>query len=276
LNYIDLEEAVKPSDKGDGGKFYVWTNAAIDARKVVYVNGAAVSDTNSGLGVAVASQAALASAQGPLLMLKFASNAAGQRVAASRFMRCDGLDTSGSAIGAPVYLSTAGGYTLTLPTTGAVRIIGRVYRVAASGYTWMFNPDAETGGPIQSGLPNGQDAVVGTTGATVVGQIYAVEITTEAATANYDKVLLQKSRVIGAHGYMTALGAASDTVRITNGTSTNHITDAVDLNTKPDGTFFNFGTFDDANIDIAAGGTLRITTASAALCKVVVLLMPVA
>jgi len=89
----------------------------------------------------------------------------------------------------------------------------------------------------------------------------------------YDAELPGKHRVLDAWYVMHGAGAASDTVKITDGT--NDITDDVDVSAKSDKDRANFGQIDDARYEIADAGTLAVTTASGALVEVYILLVPV-
>lgn len=76
-----------------------------------------------------------------------------------------------------------------------------------------------------------------------------------------DVVLAEKTRVIDAWAVKTAAnGGAGDTVQVKNGA--NAITDALDLNVS-DGVVVRAGSIDDAQHEIAATGTLKVTAANA-------------
>jgi hypothetical protein len=270
--HIDGEAQLRGTTKGDFGKLVVRANAAIAARKIVSVVGAGLTDADSPLQVTLASQAALLTARGPLFVTRFASNASGDAIQVYSRVRMDGLDTSLGAVGDPVYLSTAGGATLTAPTTGVVRVVGRVYRVASSGFTWLFDPAGEDGS-IPGSSPNAQAQATGVLVMYASGLVI-VEFTSQVGTANYTATLQTKCRLIGVSSYMIGAGAAGDTAVLKNGASA--ITDTHDLSALADQDRWEFDTINDANIDIAAGGTLVLTTASDALTKVIATLMQVA
>jgi len=59
------------------------------------------------------------------------------------------------------------------------------------------------------------------------------------------------------HGAMRAAGDTSDTVRLINGTSTNFITDSVDLNIAAHAAF-SASVYDDTHKDVSAAATLRV------------------
>lgn len=92
-------------------------------------------------------------------------------------------------------------------------------------------------------------------------------VTASALTGDVDVVLTHKTRVVDVICIATALGGAGDTITVKNGATA--ITDAIDLNVA-DTTVKRAGTIDDAAYAIAAGGTLRITGASAVSAEVVV------
>ena len=76
-----------------------------------------------------------------------------------------------------------------------------------------------------------------------------------------DVTLTHKTRIIDAWAVKTAaVGAAGDNVTIKNGS--NAITDAIDIGTPAaDKVLVRAGTIDDAQHEIAAGGTLKVTAA---------------
>lgn len=99
----------------------------------------------------------------------------------------------------------------------------------------------------------------------------------DAATGDVDRVLPTKLRVIDVWGFKTGgAGGAANTVQVKNGATA--ITDAISTNIA-DNVRFTCGTRDDAQQDIAAGGTLRITRTKAggnAACVVFISFVPVA
>tara|TARA_R100000458_G_scaffold2980_1_gene2425 strand:+ start:81 stop:539 length:459 start_codon:yes stop_codon:yes gene_type:complete len=98
---------------------------------------------------------------------------------------------------------------------------------------------------------------------TTSGQQYVpimLELVTAAgASANLDTVIQEKMVVTDVHVIMTGAGASSDTIRVTNGTGSNHITAALDVSGSA-GDIVRAANLTTANITIAAGGTLRVTT----------------
>ena len=87
-----------------------------------------------------------------------------------------------------------------------------------------------------------------------------LEIVTAAGAAdNVDTTIQEKMVVTDVHVIMTGAGASSDTVRVTNGTGSNHITAALDVSGSA-GDIVRAANLTTANITIAAGGTLRVTT----------------
>jgi hypothetical protein len=94
--------------------------------------------------------------------------------------------------------------------------------------------------------------------ANVIGIPTLIHLITTAggATANTDVTLTHKSRVLDVWTVNKGLGTAGDTIQVLN--ATNAITDAIDINIA-DTTRAAAGTIDDAYVEIAAGGTLRVT-----------------
>lgn len=81
------------------------------------------------------------------------------------------------------------------------------------------------------------------------------------AVGDTDMVLPFKFRVLDVHVIMKGAGVALCTLQVKNGA--NAITNAMDVSVA-DTTIVESATIDDAQWDIAAGGTLRITTATGA------------
>ena len=84
-------------------------------------------------------------------------------------------------------------------------------------------------------------------------------VTASGAGANLDNVIQEKMTVTDVHVHMTGAGASSDTVRVTNGTGSDHITIALDVSGSA-GDIVRAANLATANVTIAAGGTLRVTT----------------
>lgn len=78
------------------------------------------------------------------------------------------------------------------------------------------------------------------------------------AAGDVDVVVTPKIRVIDAWVQMDAAGEAGDTVQIFNGAAA--ITDAMDTGAAGDTGIVRAGEIDNANAEIAAGGTLKVTT----------------
>lgn len=100
----------------------------------------------------------------------------------------------------------------------------------------------------------------------IIGGIPVVHrVTCTTLTGDVDVVLTHKTRVLAVHCVATAAGGGGDTVTVGNGASA--ITDAMDLNVG-DKVVVRAATVDDAQHEIAAGGTLRVSGASAVNAEV--------
>lgn len=127
----------------------------------------------------------------------------------------------------------------------------------------------ESGGIIDPGPVAASNAVGG------LLEIFYV-LADQAGGANKDVTVTYKIRVLDVIVVNKAAGGAGDTITVQNGTSA--ITNAMDTN-KADTTITRAGTIDDAQHEIAAGGTLRVAKANGAndpSCEVYVLAMRVA
>jgi len=108
---------------------------------------------------------------------------------------------------------------------------------------------------------------------TVGGIPVLYRITAAALSADVDVVVAEAIRVIDAWCIATAAGGAGDSITVKNGSTA--ITNAMDLNVS-DNVVVRAGTIADAAHEIAAGGTLKITGASAVNAEVYVLAIRVA
>ena len=83
----------------------------------------------------------------------------------------------------------------------------------------------------------------------------------DTATGGTNSVSLtmeSKFTVIDAHAVLKAAGTTSDTYQVFNGS--NAISDAVDISAAADTDIVRIGKINDANMEIAAGGTLKVTS----------------
>ena len=108
-----------------------------------------------------------------------------------------------------------------------------------------------------------ESAIKGRAAVTSSGTPYvplAIEIVTAAgATNNADVVVTEKMVVTDVHFIQTGAGASSDTIRVTNGTGSNHITAALDASNTAAGTLVRAANLTTANITLSAVATLRAT-----------------
>ncbi len=102
--------------------------------------------------------------------------------------------------------------------------------------------------------------------------MFLVEVQCEASGTPFkvfDSDAPAKFRVLDMWGYMTGAGAASDTVKLTDGSS--DIVTAIAVNAASDKDVIRAAEIDHAKNEISAGGSLHVVTASGALCKVFIL-----
>ena len=103
----------------------------------------------------------------------------------------------------------------------------------------------------------------------LIGVPFTIAQPTVVGTATYNIYQSNAPRrfvVYRVYGYMTGAGAATDTVVVDNGT--NNITDTISVALLSDTDAFDAAQINDANNVIQKGGSLRIVTASGALCTV--------
>lgn len=135
--------------------------------------------------------------------------------------------------------------------------------VAVSGDATLASTGALTLGAVVTGAKAADVANVNVIG----GMPVLHRITCAALTGDIDVVLTNKTRIIDVWAVATAAGGAGDTVQVKNGATA--ISNALDLNVA-DQAIVRAGTLNDAQWDIAAAGTLRITGVSGVTCEVFV------
>lgn len=183
------------------------------------------------------------------------------------------LDLAGAAVGDPVYLSTtAGECTLSAPSGGddQVQIVGQVAIVASDIVEGIIRQPGVVGtneladlavtlGKIAANVLTG--TVVGSVAnANVVGGIpvlHQINIA-DAVSGDTDVVLTHKTRIIDAWVVLTAAGDAGNTYTVKN--AGNAITDAITPGAA-DTTLKRAAQINDANHEIAAAGSLRVSHA---------------
>lgn len=121
--------------------------------------------------------------------------------------------------------------------------------------------DTNSRATVNSGL-DGRDAAT-VADANVIGGVpvlHRINITA-GALGNTDVVLTHKTRVVDAWLVLTGAGVATTTLQVKNGADA--ITDAMAASGS-DQALVRAATINDANHEIAAGGTLRVTSATGA------------
>ena len=91
--------------------------------------------------------------------------------------------------------------------------------------------------------------------------VYKIEVA-GGGTANYDIVVAESCQVIDAYIVNNGAGASSDTVQVTKGTGSNHITNAMN-NSGAAGAVVAASTLSATHRTLAAGDTLRVTQTDA-------------
>ena len=82
--------------------------------------------------------------------------------------------------------------------------------------------------------------------------------TATGGTNSVSVTMERKFTVIDAHAVLLAAGTTSDTFQVLN--ATNAISDAVDISSVGDKGIARIGEIDNAHMEIAAGGTLKVTS----------------
>lgn len=180
--------------------------------------------------------------------------------------------TGGIAKGAPLFASETSPVVVSNTSSGV--FFGYADEIVASGATStirVIHPPM-IGGVLGAGVigqtqitPGSLDGTVAkvVADAAVIGGIPVVHrIDLDAgAIGNTDVTLTHKTRVIDAYTVLRGAGVTSATLQVFNGASA--ITDAMDVSGS-DKDIVRAASLDDAAWEIAAGGTLRITSATGA------------
>lgn len=128
-------------------------------------------------------------------------------------------------------------------------------------------------GAGHSAFPNVAQVTATATQKTVPAGTMVFKIAAAALTGSIDIPVHRALMVLDVWAVAVGgAGASGDTVLVANGTTA--ITDALAMEVA-DKVVVRAGTIDDAQSLIAAGGTLRVTGASAVVCDVFVLVAPV-
>lgn len=211
-----------------------------------YTNGQAYINTNT---LASPTWSKIPDAAGDISLTTGSTLIGVAGVAAALDVKGDGKITVGNGTTAT---SVAVSGDATLANTGALT-------VAAGAITLAKVSPATLDGTVNKVVAN----------VNVIGGIPVIHrITCAALTGDVDVVLTHKTRITEVWAVGTAAAGAGDTVQVKNGA--NAITNALDMNVA-DTTIVRAGTLDDAQWDVAAAGTLRITGASAVNAEVFVL-----
>jgi hypothetical protein len=198
---------VKPASKNaDREDWRVIATEAITTDDILYIAGV----EGQFFKVAVADKDTAASARGLLLVAKGNQPEVGGELRAAPIACLDVIDTSGSAVGNPVYLSDAGAHTLTRPTTGVVRRVGSVAKVGAAG-TGEVIFDGRATNQIISGtaeVANAQSTVT-VTAATLGGNFGGMPVVASMMENDGTAVTLESAAWSGHDLVITLTGATA-------------------------------------------------------------------
>ena len=177
--------------------------------------------------------------------------------------------STGMTPGAVLYIGTTKGRLDTAPTTGDLNGVA----AAVNATDIVVRRSAVVN--LQTVPDNSFNAqkVGNTASGNVIGGVPVLHRfdLPAGANANTDSILTYKTRIIRAWAILQQAGIASETVQVKNGN--NAITSTIAVSGS-DQTSTDATTIDDAYWDIAAGGTLRVTSAGGAsqpMCTVFVL-----
>ncbi len=136
------------------------TGGSLAAAQLVYICGYLETDTSGGYvrqPKVCAADADVAGARAMFILERaIANNASGYALKRIRLMT---VNTNGSTVGNPVYLSqTAGSWTLTAPVSAAKQVVGRVAVVSSTVGQIEINLEAES--PVSSGADIGQPTMI--------------------------------------------------------------------------------------------------------------------
>lgn len=279
------------------------SGGTLTAGTLVYVSG--WSETQSKFLISKADSDAASKPATWILQADLANNTNGT---AYKRHRLTSVDTSGTSVGDPIYLdSTAGGWTKTAPTAANARkqvvgfvavvhattgeiefdllssfsadVIGSNELAALSVVTAAIAANAVTQAKIAANALDGTVAA-NVADVNVIGGLPVLHRIAVPAgvTGDVDVTLTHKTRVTEVWLVKkTAAGGGAGTIQVKNGA--NAITDAMSINVN-DQTVVRAATIDDAQWEIAAAGTLRVTRTRTAStdesCEVYVLGLRVA
>ena len=237
------------------------TGSSIAADKVVAISGL---DATSGKPKIVLADADVAAHDDLWVTTAAIANNAEGVVYLSALSAASLNTNSASAAGDPVYLdTTAGGFTHTEPATATARVQPVGFVVVKSATVgqifWLIGPIRKIGAnEIQQALTGAH--VANAADDNLVGAIPVLHRLSIAdqASGDVDYVLTHKTRVVDVWIVKTAAAGhnTEDTATIKNGSSA--ITDAIAFGGTDKG-ITRAAEIDDAQHEIAAGGTLKVT-----------------
>ncbi len=158
-----------------------------------------------------------------------------------------------------IWVWNVGGETVNIQDSAGALIHG-----LAAGAGVIISCDGTTWRVLAGAIPQLAASMSG------IGSSFTAYVAAVALTGDIDLVMPFAVRVVDVVCHASAAGGAADTIQVKNGA--NAISDAIDLNIA-DTTVARPTTMDDAQSAIAAGGTLRVTGASAVNARVYIHLM---
>jgi hypothetical protein len=196
---------LKPSIQKSRHRWRVQPDSSIDVNKIVIASG---TDTPGVyMTVALAANTQEPARRQTLYVAQAGTSASGKptlEVASEGLIT--GVDTSGGAVGDPVYLGTSGGFVLT--AAGNERLIGRIVKSSATAGVIEFNGNLSNGATDEDFTTATVNiANAATSGFVTVGAAWNGAIVTAAPSVNANNVAIRSAIVAAGDLTVTMTGA---------------------------------------------------------------------